>query len=163
MKPVATERVKSGRPDDTKLPVLKFGIEEAAEVAEGIRYLPFRAPDKVRPRLLLYILKGVRIVSFDSSLYTRRYPRRHYAENIEFRLDYSGAATRLHGISVNISDSGIGIFTFEPIYRGQTVTFETTLPVQYQKAAVMWVEKRSEDFYKAGLNFITVATEGATV
>ena len=39
---VATERVKSGRPDDTKLPVLKFGIEEAAEVAEGNRYLPFR-------------------------------------------------------------------------------------------------------------------------
>jgi len=40
--PVATERVKSGQPDDTKLPVLKFGIEEAAEVAKGIRYLPFR-------------------------------------------------------------------------------------------------------------------------
>jgi hypothetical protein len=105
----------------------------------------------------------VRIVSFDSSLYTRRYPRRHYSENIEFRLDYSGAAIRLHGISVNISDSGIGIFTFAPIYRGQTVTFETTLPVPYQKAAVMWVQKRGEDFYKVGLNFITVATEPATV
>jgi hypothetical protein len=42
MMPVATERVKSGRLDDAKLPVLKFGIEEAAEVAEGIRFLPFR-------------------------------------------------------------------------------------------------------------------------
>jgi hypothetical protein len=82
---------------------------------------------------------------------------------MEFRLDNSGAAARLHAISVNISDSGIGIFTFAPVYKGQTVTFETTLPVPYQKAAVMWVQKRGEDFYKVGLNFITVATETATV
>ena len=101
-------------------------------------------------------------MSFDSSLYTRRYPRRHYAENIEFRLDYSSAGTSLHGLSANISDSGIGIFTFAPVYAGQTITFETALPVPYQKAAVMWVQKRGEDFYKVGLNFITVATEGTT-
>jgi hypothetical protein len=94
------------------------------------------------------------------SLYTRRHPRHHYSENIEFCLDYSSAGTRLHGISVNISDSGIGLYTFAPIYAGQTITFETTLPVPYQKAAVMWVQKRGEDLYKVGLNFKAAATEG---
>ena len=108
------------------------------------------------------VLKKGRIVSFDS-VNTRRHLRHIYSDNIEFCLDYSSAGTRLHGISVNISDSGIGLYTFAPIYAGQTVTFETTLPVPYQKAAVMWVQKRGEDFYKVGLNFITVATKGASV
>ena len=99
-------------------------------------------------------------MSFDS-FSTRRHPRRLYSDNIEFCLDYSSAG-RLHGISVNISDSGIGLYTFSPVYAGQTVTIETTLPVPYQKATIMWVQKRAEDLYKVGLKFITVATEPAT-
>ena len=100
-------------------------------------------------------------MSFDS-VNTRRHPRHLYSNNIEFRLDYSSVGTRLHGVSVNISDSGIGLYTFTPIYAGQTVSVETTLPVPYQKATVMWVQKRAEDLYKVGLRFITVATEPAT-
>ena len=100
-------------------------------------------------------------MSFDS-VNTRSHPRHLYSDNIEFRLDYSSAGTRLHGISVNISDSGIGLYTFTPVYAGQTITVETTLPVPYQKATIIWVQKRAEDLYKAGLKFETVATEPAT-
>jgi len=107
-------------------------------------------------------MKGVRTVSFDS-VNTRRHPRYLYSDNIEFCLDYSGAGTRLHGISFNISDSGIGLYTFKPIYAGQTITVETTLPGPYQKATVMWVQKRAEDLYKVGLEFTTVPRESATV
>jgi len=100
-------------------------------------------------------------VSFDS-VSTRKHPRHLYSDNIEFCLDYSIAGKNSHGIIVNISDSGIGLYTFTPIYAGQTVTVETTIPVPYQKATVIWVQKRSEDLYKVGLRFIPVATEPAT-
>jgi hypothetical protein len=100
-------------------------------------------------------------VSFDN-VNTRRHPRRLYSDNIEFCLDYSSAGTRLHGISVNISDSGIGLYTFTPIYVGQAITVETALPVPYQKATVIWVQKRAEDLYRVGLKFMTVATKPAT-
>jgi len=56
----------------------------------------------------------------------------------------------------------MGLYTFKPIYAGQTVTVETDLPVPYQKATVMWVQKRTEDLFRAGLMFITVAKESAT-
>ena len=99
-------------------------------------------------------------MSFDS-FSTRIHPRYLYSDNIEFSVDYSTAGTRLRGISVNISDSGIGIYTFKPIYAGETITVETALPVPYKKATVMWVQKRREDLYKVGLKFTSVATASA--
>ena len=107
------------------------------------------------------VLKKGRIVSVDS-INTRRHPRRLYSDSIAFCLDYSSAGTRLHGISFNVSDSGIGLYTFTPVYAGQTITVETTLPVPYQKATVMWVQKRTEDLYRVGLKFIRGAPEPAT-
>ena len=98
---------------------------------------------------------------FDS-VNTRRHPRYHYSDNIRFCSDYSSAGTKFHGISVDISNSGIGLYAFKPIYAGQTISFETVLPVPFQKATVMWVQKRAEDLYKVGLKFITVTTEPAT-
>ena len=109
---------------------------------------------------LFCVLKKGRIVSFDS-VNTRRHPRHLYSDNIEFCLDYSSAGTRLHGVSFNISESGIGLYTFTPIYEGQTIKVETTLPVPYQKATVMWVQKRAEDLYRVGLKFIGSAPEPA--
>jgi hypothetical protein len=110
----------------------------------------------------IYILKGVKIVSFDN-VNTRRHPRYLYSDNIEFSVDYSTAGTRLRGISVNISDSGIGLYTFKPIYAGQTITVETALPVPYRKAIVIWVQKRYEVLYKVGLKFTSGGTAPATV
>ncbi len=95
-------------------------------------------------------------MSFDS-VNTRRHPRYLFSDNIEFRLDYSGAGPRLRGISVNISDSGMCLYTSKPIYVGQTVSLETDLPVPYKKASVMWVQNRTEDLYRAGLMFKTAA------
>ncbi len=100
-------------------------------------------------------------MSFDG-VDTRKHPRHPYSNNIEFCLDASSDCIGLHGLSVDISDSGICLYTFTPIYAGQTITFETTLPVPYQKATVIWVQKRAEDLYRAGLKFITVSTEPAT-
>ena len=100
-------------------------------------------------------------MSFDG-VSTRRHPRHSYVDTIDFCLDYTSNSNRLHGITVNISDSGIGLYTFKPLYAGQTITVESTLPVPYQKATVIWVQKRNEDLYKIGLKFITDATEPAT-
>jgi hypothetical protein len=118
-----------------------------------IRSVPPRAS-------LLYISKEERIVSFDG-VDTRRHPRQLYSDTIEFCLNPSRAGTKLHGITINISDSGIGLYVFAPVYEGQTVTIKTALPVPYQKATVIWVQKRAEELYRAGFKFITVREPAA--
>jgi CheY-like chemotaxis protein len=89
----------------------------------------------------------------------RRHPRYIHSDSIEFCFDPSGAGTTHHGISLDISDSGIGLYTLTPLYEKQNITFKTTLPVPSQKATVMWVQKQSQDSYRAGLRFLPVTPE----
>jgi hypothetical protein len=166
MAAVATERVKSGRPDDTKLPVPGFGIEGLSKWPKESSICHFDAQDKVREcrvasgLFLPYLGRETR-VSFDG-VERRRHPRYVHSDNIEFRFDLSGIGTTLHGISVDSSDSGLSLYTFAPIYAGQNIAVRTTLPVPYRKATVTWVQQRSEDLYRAGLKFINVIIEPVT-
>ena len=81
----------------------------------------------------------------------RRYERR---SSIGFRLNPADPAATLRGLIINISKSGMCLCTFNPIYAGQEITINDTLPMPYRKANAQWVQKKSEDFYKAGFMFV---------
>jgi hypothetical protein len=81
----------------------------------------------------------------------RRYDRRN---SIGFRLNSSDPTPTLRGLIINISKSGMCLCTFNPIYVDQKITISDPLPMPYRKANAQWVQKKSEDFYKAGFMFI---------
>jgi c-di-GMP-binding flagellar brake protein YcgR len=85
---------------------------------------------------------------------SRRHPRRAHTDIIEFCLNPTDITTTLQGTLVDISDSGMGLYSFQPLFAGQHITVRSTLPVPYQKAIVRWVKKYSEDLYRVGLMFI---------
>jgi hypothetical protein len=57
------------------------------------------------------------------------------------------------GVSTNISDSGICIYTFKPLETGQGILLKDDPSLPYRRATVQWVRKYHRRFYKAGLMF----------
>lgn len=92
-------------------------------------------------------------MSFDG-VERRRHPRHAHTDNIEYCLNPTDLTTIFQGICINISESGMCLYTFKPIYAGQKILIKNVLPVPYQKAEVIWVKEKSEDLYRAGLMFI---------
>lgn len=85
---------------------------------------------------------------------SRRHPRKAHTDIIDFCLNPTDLSTTFRGTLVDISESGMSLYTFKPLSTGQDIIVKSTLPVLYQKATVRWVKKYSEDLYRVGLMFI---------
>jgi hypothetical protein len=85
---------------------------------------------------------------------SRRHPRRAHTDIIEFCLNPANTTATLHGTVIDISESGMSLYTFKPLSEGQGIIVKSALPVPYQKAIVRWVKRYSEDLYRVGLMFI---------
>jgi hypothetical protein len=151
---IATERVKSGRPDDTKLPIPELRIEGLSKW-RGIKRLLFRRPKSFigAGDIASGFQRGKGFMYFDG-VERRRHQRRPHADNIEFCLIPSDLTTILRGISIDISDSGMCLYTFTPMNTGQNILIKNFLPVPYQKATIRWVKKHTEGLYRVGLLLI---------
>jgi len=73
---------------------------------------------------------------------------------IEFRLISGSPDKKFLGAGVNISDSGMCIYTFDCLNEGETIEIIKNIPVPYRKATVKWVKECCEDFYKIGITFV---------
>lgn len=82
----------------------------------------------------------------------RRHPRHAYCEKIEFCL-ISHSLKMLLGAPIDISDSGMCIYTFDELVVGDSLEMRNALPVPYLKATVRWVKDYSGNYYKAGIMF----------
>lgn len=60
----------------------------------------------------------------------------------------------MRGVSVNISESGMCMFAFDPLAEGETIEIKNTLPTPHTKATVMWVNAKYPTMCKVGLMFI---------
>jgi hypothetical protein len=65
----------------------------------------------------------------------------------------SDADETVFGAGVDISDSGMCIYTSYPLEKDQIIVIKSTLPVPYQRAQVRWVKICGESRYKVGLIF----------
>jgi hypothetical protein len=58
------------------------------------------------------------------------------------------------GYTLNLSDTGMCIYTSAVLQSGQEVILKSDDPQLYRKATVRWVERYDSFFYKVGLEFI---------
>jgi len=85
---------------------------------------------------------------------TRRHKRDLFFHPIEYCLGPRSAGDICDGSIINISGSGMGMYTARRLEEGNHIEIMTALPVPYQKATARWVVEYSQDFYKIGLEFI---------
>jgi hypothetical protein len=91
--------------------------------------------------------------SFDASsgsIEKRREPRRLVYYTTRFGLNPE-ETSHLRGIIINISNSGLCIFSPDPLHRGQEITIKAPLPLLDERFTVCWTNKLLDDFFMVGL------------
>ncbi len=73
---------------------------------------------------------------------------------LEFVLHPDTAYEIYVGYTLNLSDTGMCIYTSAVLMTGQELILKSDEPRFYKKAAVRWVERYDSFFYKVGLEFI---------
>ena len=68
--------------------------------------------------------------------------------------------TLLEGVIDNFSLYGLCIMTQEPLNKGQEITIKDEFLVFPQPATVRWSQKYKGDYYKAGLELMTLENHG---
>ncbi len=90
-----------------------------------------------------------------SSVKTEKRRERRYS--FQATIDYlllRGSAAEVHkGITIDISDTGLGLYLFDPLPEGQTIIIQNALPAGDKAATICWIKKEREDLYKSGLRF----------
>jgi hypothetical protein len=61
---------------------------------------------------------------------------------------------KLKGVAVNISNSGLALYVFSHLMRGQEIHIRSFMPVDYRKASVRWVREIDEGILHAGFMFV---------
>ncbi len=82
----------------------------------------------------------------------RRHQRRIYVSAFAYRLP-SRSSEIFFGVTSNISDSGMCMYSDALPEEGESLEFRSSLPVPATKATVKWVRKDVDNLYKMGLMF----------
>lgn len=83
----------------------------------------------------------------------RKEERKDYPHEIEFVTDPLTTYEIFKAVAVNISKSGLCIYTSKPLSKGQKITIKSTMPSS-QTAVVRWIQKLNDFYYKIGLQFV---------
>jgi len=90
-----------------------------------------------------------------SAVKTERRRERRYSfhSSVDYLL-LQGSAAEVHkGVTIDISDNGLGLYLFDSLPEGQTIIIQSALPAGSKAATICWIKKEREDFYKSGLRF----------
>ncbi len=83
----------------------------------------------------------------------RRHPRFEFSELINYYSNPADLSKPVCAVSVNISESGLCLYTPKSVTVGQNVLIKTSLKTPYVKATAKWVKKYLDDLYKVGFMF----------
>ena len=83
----------------------------------------------------------------------RRHQRKIYVSAFAYRLP-SRSFEVLFGVTSNISDSGMCIYSDARPEEGESIEFRSSLPVPSTKATIRWVKDDVDGLYKMGLMFV---------
>lgn len=72
---------------------------------------------------------------------------------IEYVLNHNNTHETFIGFTLNISNSGLCLYTPKPLNEGQKIIIKGNFPTP-KTALVRWIEKYDDVFYKVGLVFI---------
>ena len=84
----------------------------------------------------------------------RKEERQDYPYEIEYVTDPLTTYEIFKAVAVNISNSGLCLYTSTPLSEGQEITIKSTIPAPSQTAVVRWIEKLNDFYYKVGLQFV---------
>ncbi len=82
----------------------------------------------------------------------RRHRRKIYVSAFAYRLP-SRSSEVFFGVTSNISDSGMCIYSDARPDEGESMEFRSALPIPYPKATVKWVKDDVGGIYRMGLMF----------
>jgi hypothetical protein len=82
----------------------------------------------------------------------RRHQRRIYVSAFAYRLP-SRFTEIFFGVTSNISDSGMCIYSDVRPDEGESIEVRSSLPIPSMRATVKWVRKDVDNLYKMGLMF----------
>ncbi len=72
-----------------------------------------------------------------------------------FAYRFPSASSDIHfGVTSNISDSGMCIYSDIRPDEGANIELRSSLPVPFTKATVRWFKKDVDNLYKIGLMFV---------
>jgi len=83
----------------------------------------------------------------------RRHRRNNYLGTVHYCLNPHSDGGVLIGSGIDVSESGMSMFSSYPLKKGQGIVIRNRIPVPYQKATVMWVKELRENWYQVGLQF----------
>jgi len=83
----------------------------------------------------------------------RRHQREKTVVPFAYRVPRGSPGIQI-GITANISDSGMCIYSDSKHNEGEIIEIRSPLPVSYLWAAVRWARKDAADLFKMGLMFI---------
>ncbi len=91
---------------------------------------------------------------------TRENTRYDFPATIEYVMGSQADDEVAHkGVTINLSSTGLGMYIFDLLPKGQQVTIKTALPVDSRTAAICWTRKEDVNFYRTGLKFIYTKKE----
>jgi hypothetical protein len=82
----------------------------------------------------------------------RRHRRKIYVSAFAYRLP-SRSSEVFFGVTSNISDSGMCVYSDARPEEGECIEFRSSLPVRSPRATVKWIKDDVEGIYKMGLMF----------
>lgn len=80
--------------------------------------------------------------------------RKFSLNTIQFCFVHDSPGEIRHGATVNISDTGMCLFTSNHLKEGESIIIQNDVLLPSQKATVRWVKNFEQNFWKAGLMFI---------
>jgi c-di-GMP-binding flagellar brake protein YcgR len=84
----------------------------------------------------------------------RRYRRSVFPSTIEYEIRTEATGDTFKGVAVNISESGLCLYTSNVLKEGQEIAIISVLPVPSRNAAVRWTRSLNDDICKVGLTFV---------
>ncbi len=84
----------------------------------------------------------------------RRHRRQDFSYAVvEYVLNSNSTHETFIGFTLNVSISGLCLYTPKLLAEGQEITIKSTIPTSSNAAMVKWIEKYDDVFYKVGLVF----------
>jgi hypothetical protein len=84
--------------------------------------------------------------------------RKHHRKDFSYAVvEYILSSNNTHetfiGFTLNVSISGLCLYTPKVLAEGQKIIIKSTIPTSSKTAIVRWIEKYDDVFYKVGLVF----------
>ena len=83
----------------------------------------------------------------------RKAPRRTCCNVIRFWLTRSFPDKSYRGLTINISDSGMCLYSPNRFFEGEDILVQEKISSGYRRAKVVWVRNYLAGLHKAGLKF----------